>query len=87
MLPKLLQLCINVFLLQSIIFDSGEHLTVYLAAFRILVRDLNIILNCVYESFESSVRRHFYSHIRILSENSGRATIICDAFRLEIVYS
>jgi hypothetical protein len=54
--PELLQLTLNVFLLQSIVCDSGEPLLVYIAAFRIAVADFETVFCLARKCVESSVR-------------------------------
>ena len=67
-LPKLLQLDLDVFLLESIVLDSGEHLSIDLSALCIAIFDLNPVVHLVDECFKSGVRRHVYLHRKILSD-------------------
>jgi hypothetical protein len=57
-IPKLLQLGLDVFLLESIILDSGEHLSIDLPALGIAIFDLNPVVSFVDERSESSICRH-----------------------------
>jgi hypothetical protein len=54
--PELLQLTLNVFLLQSIVCYSGEPLLVYIAAFGIAVADFETVFCLARKCVESSVR-------------------------------
>lgn len=58
MLPKFLQLGLNVCLLESIILNSGEHLSIDLPALGIAILDFNTVIQLVNNSFELSIRRY-----------------------------
>ena len=56
MVPEFFQLTLNVFLLHSIVCDSGEPLLVYIAAFRIAVANFETVFCLARKCVESSVR-------------------------------
>jgi hypothetical protein len=56
------------FLLESIIFDSGEHLSIDLPALGIAIADFNALVHLTDACFKSGVRRHVYLHRKMLSK-------------------
>jgi len=56
--PELLQLGLDVFLLESIVCDAGKSLLVYVAAFRVAVADFETVFSLARKCVESSVRRN-----------------------------
>jgi hypothetical protein len=69
-LPEHLQLGINVFKLQAIIFDSWEHFSIDVLALRVAIPNIKAILKLVDDCRESPLHCN-YLHIATLYDREG----------------